>query len=200
VWAITLSGLAVSHILSAGGVGGWVVTYNALMKHKVPHGIIFVAIAAQQFFNYVVLWFFFAVAIVYLILVRGSDSIIGYLVGIALIGLILAHPVRHLPGHRRPAAPASRSPAWRTGSGVARWSGTTSTAGSTTCSSACAAGQAVVVPHYAVLACAFWFFDMLCLWCTFQAFGYTIGPPARSGRVGHSTHRRPPGLGAVEES
>ena len=82
VWAITLSGLAVSHILSAGGVGGWVVTYNALMKHKVPHGIIFVAIAAQQFFNYVVLWFFFAVAIVYLILVRGSDSVIGYLVGI----------------------------------------------------------------------------------------------------------------------
>ena len=56
VWAITLSGLAVSHILSAGGVGGWVVTYNALMQHKVPHGIIFVAIAAQQFFNYVVLW------------------------------------------------------------------------------------------------------------------------------------------------
>ena len=30
VWAITLSSLAVSHILSAGGVGGWVVTYNAL--------------------------------------------------------------------------------------------------------------------------------------------------------------------------
>ena len=89
VWAITLSGLAVSHILSAGGVGGWVVTYNALMKHQVPHGIIFVAIAAQQFFNYVVLWFFFALAIVYLILVRGSDSIFGYLVGIVLIVLIL---------------------------------------------------------------------------------------------------------------
>ena len=89
VWAITLSGLAVSHILSAGGVGGWVVTYNALMKHKVPHGIIFVAIAAQQFFNYVVLWFFFALAIVYLIVVRGSDSIFGYLVGIVLIVLIL---------------------------------------------------------------------------------------------------------------
>ena len=39
VWAITLSGLAVSHILSAGGVGGWVVTYNALMKHKVPQNM-----------------------------------------------------------------------------------------------------------------------------------------------------------------
>ena len=26
----------------------------------------------------------------------------------------------------------------------------------------------------ALLACTFWLFDMLCLWCTFQAFGYTI--------------------------
>ena len=59
VLAITLSSLAVSHVLSAGGVGGWVVTYNALRKRKVPHGLIFVAIAAQQFFNYAVLWFFF---------------------------------------------------------------------------------------------------------------------------------------------
>ena len=89
VWAVTLSSLAVSHILSAGGVGGWVVSYNALMKHKVPHGIIFVAIAAQQFFNYVVLWFFFALAIVYLIVTRGGDSIFGYLVGIVLIVLLL---------------------------------------------------------------------------------------------------------------
>ena len=51
VLAITLSSLAVSHVLSAGGVGGWVVTYNALRKRREPHGLIFVAIAAQQFFN-----------------------------------------------------------------------------------------------------------------------------------------------------
>ena len=30
----------------AGGVGGWVVTYNALRKRGAPHGLIFVAIAA----------------------------------------------------------------------------------------------------------------------------------------------------------
>ena len=89
-WAITVSGLAVSHILSAGGVGGWVVTYNALMKYKVPHGIIFVAIAAQQFFNYIVLWLFFAMAMVYLIVTRGGGSIIGYLLGISLIVGVLA--------------------------------------------------------------------------------------------------------------
>src|SRR5674476_143139 len=66
VLAITLTSLAVSHVLSAGGVGGWIVTYNALRKRRVPHGLIFVAIAAQQFFNYVVLWFFFALAMLYL--------------------------------------------------------------------------------------------------------------------------------------
>ena len=60
-----------SHVLSAGGVGGWVVTYNAL-RSAGPHGLIFVAIAAQQFFNYVVLWFFFALALVYLVLERGA--------------------------------------------------------------------------------------------------------------------------------
>ncbi len=58
-----------SHVLSAGGVGGWVVTYNALRKRGVPHGLIFVAIAAQQFFNYVVLWFFFALALLWLVIV-----------------------------------------------------------------------------------------------------------------------------------
>ena len=54
-----------------------------------------------------------------------------------------------------------------------------------------------------VLACAFWLFDMLCLWCTFAAFGYTIG-------LGHllvgyvvaysigTLAPTPGGLGAVE--
>ena len=209
VWAITLSGLAVSHILSAGGVGGWVVTYNALMKHKVPHGIIFVAIAAQQFFNYVVLWFFFAVAIVYLILVRGSDSIIGYLVGIVLIGLILwltlygiylynrptrlrlrvtqvAHMVNRV--RRREVIKERHIDGWIDNLLI---------------------GMRRMVKHRGsfrttlVLACAFWFFDMLCLWCTFQAFGYTIG-------LGHllvayvvaysigTLAPTPGGLGAVE--
>ena len=209
VWAITLSGLAVSHILSAGGVGGWVVTYNALMKHKVPHGIIFVAIAAQQFFNYVVLWFFFAVAIVYLILVRGSDSIIGYLVGIALIGLILWLTLYGVYLYNRPTRLRLRvtqvahlvNRVWRREVVKERhidgWIDNL------------LIGMRRMVKHRGsfrttlVLACAFWFFDMLCLWCTFQAFGYTIG-------LGHllvayvvaysigTLAPTPGGLGAVE--
>ena len=74
---INLAGLAAAHLFSAGGVGGWVITYNALMKYTVPHGIIFVAIAAQQFFNYIVLWLFFAMAMIYLIVTRGGGSILG---------------------------------------------------------------------------------------------------------------------------
>ena len=181
VWAITLSGLAVSHILSAGGVGGWVVTYNALMKHKVPHGIIFVAIAAQQFFNYVVLWVFFAAAMVYLIITRGSDSIFGYLVGIVLIVLILwltlygvylynhpsrlrtrAHQMARIVNRvmRREVVKEHHIDGWIDNLliGMRRMTGHRGSFRTTL-----------------VLACAFWFFDMLCLWCTFAAFGYTIG-------------------------
>jgi glycosyltransferase 2 family protein len=209
VWAITLSGLAVSHILSAGGVGGWVVTYNALMKHKVPHGIIFVAIAAQQFFNYVVLWFFFALAMVYLIVVRGGDSIIGYLVGVVLIVLILwltlygvylynrptrlrvrAAQVAHLVNRvwRREVVKERHLDGWIDNLliGMRRMTGHRGSFRNTL-----------------VCAAAFWFFDMLCLWCTFQAFGYTIG-------LGHllvayvvaysigTLAPTPGGLGAVE--
>lgn len=209
VWAITLSGLAVSHILSAGGVGGWVVTYNALMKHKVPHGIIFVAIAAQQFFNYVVLWFFFAVAIVYLILVRGSDSILGYLVGIGLIVLILWLTLYGVYLYNRPTRLRLRvtqvahlvNRIWRREvveeSHIDGWIDNL------------LVGMRRMVRHRGsfrttlVLACAFWVFDALCLWCTFQAFGYTVG-------LGHllvayvvaysigTLAPTPGGLGAVE--
>jgi uncharacterized protein (TIRG00374 family) len=209
VWAITLSGLAVSHILSAGGVGGWVVTYNALMKHKVPHGIIFVAIAAQQFFNYVVLWVFFAAAMVYLIITRGSDSVFGYLIGIVLIVLILWLTLYGVYLYNHPSRLRTRSHQMaRLVNRVMR--------------------REVVKEHHIdgwidnlligmrrmtshrgsfrttlVLACAFWSFDMLCLWCTFAAFGYTIG-------LGHllvayvvaysigTLAPTPGGLGAVE--
>ena len=209
VWAITLSGLAVSHILSAGGVGGWVVTYNALMKHKVPHGIIFVAIAAQQFFNYVVLWFFFALAIVYLILARGSDSIFGYLLGIGLIVLILWLTLYGVYLYNRPTRLRLRATQiarlvnrlWRREVVKERhidgWIDNL------------LIGMRRMVRHRgsfrttALLACLFWLFDMLCLWCTFQAFGYTIG-------LGHllvayvvaysigTLAPTPGGLGAVE--
>ena len=180
VVAITLSSLAVSHVLSAGGVGGWVVTYNALRKRRVPHGLIFVAIAAQQFFNYVVLWFAFALALIYLIVARGQ-SIAGYLVGIILIGLLLwltaygvylynhrsrmrrrlaqlAHLVNRVM--RRQVVQESHIDGWLDN---------------------LFAGMRRMTSHRgafritALLACGFWLLDMLCLYMTFLAFGYRIG-------------------------
>lgn len=181
VLSITLSGLAVSHVLSAGGVGGWVVTYNALMKHRVPHGIIFVAVAAQQFFNYVVLWFFFALAIVYLIVVRGGDSVFSYLVGIVLILLLLWLTLYGIYLYNRPTRLRRRvAQVARLVNRIMRrevvkerhidgWIDNL------------LIGMRRMTGHRGAfrttlfLACAFWFFDMLCLWCTFAAFGYTIG-------------------------
>ena len=180
VLAITLTSLAVSHVLSAGGVGGWIVTYNALRKRRVPHGLIFVAIAAQQFFNYVVLWFAFALALIYLIVARGQ-SIAGYLVGIILIGLLLwltaygvylynhrsrmrrrvaklAHLVNRVM--RRQVAQESHIDGWLDNlfAGMRRMTSHRGAFRTT-----------------ALLACGFWLLDMLCLYMTFLAFGYRIG-------------------------
>jgi uncharacterized protein (TIRG00374 family) len=180
VLAITLSSLAVSHVLSAGGVGGWVVTYNALRKRLVPHGLIFVAIAAQQFFNYIVLWFFFALAMLYLIVGRGQ-SIAGYLVGIVLIGLILwltgygvylynhrsrmrrrvtqlAHLVNRVM--RREVVHERHIDGWLDNlfAGMRRMTSHRGSFRNTT-----------------LLACGYWVFDMLCLFATFRAFDYHVG-------------------------
>jgi uncharacterized protein (TIRG00374 family) len=180
VLAITLSSLAVSHVLSAGGVGGWVVTYNALRKRGAPHGLIFVAIAAQQFFNYVVLWFVFALALLYLILARG-ESIASYLVGIVLIGLILwltsygVYLYNHRSRMRRRVAHLARLANRVMRREVVHerhidgWLDNLF------------AGMRRMTSHRgayrntALLACGFWIFDMLCLFVTFWAFDYHIG-------------------------
>ena len=180
VLSITLSSLAVSHVLSAGGVGGWVVTYNALRKRKVPHGLIFVAIAAQQFFNYIVLWFVFALALIYLIVARGQ-SIVAYGGGIVVIVLLLWLTVygvylyrhrtrlRHRIGQisvvinrvmRREVVKESHIDGWLDN---------------------LFAGMRRMTSHHGafrktgVLACGYWLFDMLCLWVVFLAFGHGIG-------------------------
>lgn len=180
VLAITLSGLAVSHVLSAGGVGGWVVTYNALRKRRVPHGLIFVAIAAQQFFNYAVLWFVFALALLWLVIVRG-ESIAGYVVGIVLIGFILwltgygvylynrrtlmrrrVTQVAHLVNRvmRREVVREDHIEGWLDNlfAGMRRMTSHRGAFRTTT-----------------ALACVYWSFDLLCLWVTFFAFGQRIG-------------------------
>ena len=43
VMNIVLAGLSFSHLFGAGGAAGMVVSYNALRKREVPHGLIFVA-------------------------------------------------------------------------------------------------------------------------------------------------------------
>jgi len=208
VLAITLSSLAVSHVLSAGGVGGWVVTYNALLKRRVPHGLIFVAIAAQQFFNYVVLWFVFALALLYLIVARGQ-SIATYLVGIILIGLLLwltgygvylynhrsrmrqrvtqlAHLVNRVM--RREVVHERHIDGWIDNlfAGMRRMTSHRGAYRTT-----------------ALLACGFWIFDMLCLYATFLAFGEHIsfGYLAVGYVVAYAIGTLAPtpgGLGAVE--
>lgn len=180
VLSVTLSGLAVSHVLSAGGVGGWVVTYNALRKRGTPHGLIFVAIAAQQFFNYVVLWFAFALALIYLIVARGQ-SIAGYLLGLILIGLLLwltAYGV-YLYNHRSLMRRRGAQLAHLINRVMRRqvvkerhidgWLDNLF------------AGMRRMTSHRgafrsaALLACGFWLLDMLCLYVTFLAFDYRIG-------------------------
>ena len=62
------------------------------------------------------LWFLFALALVYLVVARGGESVFGYLVGIVLIGLLLWLTVygiylyNHRTNMRLRAAPDR--PAW----------------------------------------------------------------------------------------
>jgi uncharacterized protein (TIRG00374 family) len=208
VLSITLSSLAVSHVLSAGGVGGWVVTYNALRKRNAPHGLIFVAIAAQQFFNYVVLWVLFAVAIVYLVVERG-ESVTAYAVALVLIGLLLwltgygVYLYNHRSKMRRRVGQLSRLVNRVMRREVLQerhvdgWLDNLF------------AGMRRMTTHHgafrttALCACAFWLFDMLCLWATFLAFDYRVGLAALA--VGYvvaysvgTLAPTPGGLGAVE--
>jgi uncharacterized protein (TIRG00374 family) len=180
VLSVTVGSLAVSHLLSAGGVGGWVVTYNALRRREVPHGLVFVAVAAQQFFNYVVLWSLFAVALVYLIVARGQ-SIASYFAAILLILLLL----------------------WLTGYGIYLYNHRTKMRRRVAQMASLVnrvtrretvkeehiddwldhlfAGMRRMTSHPGAFrrtffyACGYWFFDLLCLYVTFLAFGYRVG-------------------------
>lgn len=180
VLSVTVGSLAVSHLLSAGGVGGWVVTYNALRRRGAPHGLVFVAIAAQQFFNYIVLWILFAVSLAYLIVARGQ-SIGHYLVAILLIALLLwltgygVYLYNHRTKMRRRVAQVARLVNRITRretiqeGHVDDWL------------DHLFAGMRRMTSHRGAFrrtflyACGFWSFDMLCLYLTFFAFDYRVG-------------------------
>jgi len=180
VLSVTLGSLAVSHLLSAGGVTGWVVTYNALRRREVPHGLVFVAIAAQQFFNYVVLWALFAFALVYLIVARGQ-SVATYLAAIVLIALLLwltgygVYLYHHRTKMRRRvgqiAALVNRLTRRETvkEEHIDDWLDNLF------------AGMRRMTSHRGAFrrttfyAFGYWAFDLLCLYVTFLAFDYRIG-------------------------
>jgi uncharacterized protein (TIRG00374 family) len=179
VLSVTVGSLAVSHLLSAGGVGGWVVTYNALRRREVPHGLVFVAIAAQQFFNYIVLWVLFGIALVYLVVARGQ-SVGHYLAAILLIALLLwltgygVYLYNHRTKMRRRVAQMARLVNKVTRRETVReehiddWL------------DHLFAGMRRMTSHPGAFrrtffyACGYWFFDLLCLYVTFLAFDYRI--------------------------
>lgn len=181
VLSVTLGGLAVSHVLSAGGVTGWVVTYNALRRREVPHGLVFVAVAAQQFFNYIVLWILFAAALVYLIIARGGQSVANYLAAIVLILLLLwlsgygIYLYNHRTKMRRRVAQVAHLINRVTRRERVReehiddWLDNLF------------AGMRRMTSHPGAFgrtffyAYGYWFFDMLCLYVTFLAFDYRVG-------------------------
>jgi uncharacterized protein (TIRG00374 family) len=208
VMAITLSGLAVSHVFSAGGVGGWIVSYNALRRKEVPHGLVFVAIAAQQFFNYIVLWALFFVAL--LVLVTTGDQSIWAYAGAALLILLLlsfvvygAYLYKHRTKLRRRVAQIARfvnTVARRTVIGEDHIDGWLDNL---------FIGMRRMITHHgavrttSALACLYWLFDLLCLWVTFFAFGYHM--PLESLTIGYviaysvgTLAPTPGGLGAIE--
>ena len=180
VLSVTVGSLAVSHLLSAGGVGGWVVTYNALRRREVPHGLVFVAVAAQQFFNYVVLWSLFAVALVYLIVARGQ-SIGSYFAAIVLIILLLwltgygIYLYNHRTKMRRRVAQTARLVNRVTRRETVKEEHVDDWLDNLF------AGMRRMTSHPGafrrtfIYACGYWFFDLLCLYVTFLAFGYRIG-------------------------
>ena len=205
---IVLAGLSFSHLFGAGGAAGMVVTYNALRKRNVPHGLVFVAIAAQNFFNFLVLWLAFLLALISVVSSGRLNPwsyglalvLMALLMGLTVYGLYLyrhrarmRRRVAQVAGlinrlYRRERIQAEHIDEWLDGlfAGMRRMSthrGAKRTA--------------------VVYSCVFWLFDMLCLYLVFLAFGYHIAFSALviSYAVAYGVGTLAPtpgGLGAVE--
>lgn len=205
---IVLAGLAFSHLFGAGGAAGMVVSYNALRKRDVPHGLIFVAIAAQNFFNYIVLWVVFLVALLSVVSSGRLDPwrygfavlLIGFFLWLTGYGLYL---YRHRARMRRRVSQIAALINRLTkreriqADHIDEWLDSLF-AGMRRMSTHRGAKRTAVV-----YSCVFWFFDLLCLYLVFLAFGYHVGLPALavSYAVAYAVGTlvpTPGGLGAVE--
>ena len=208
VMNIVLAGLSFSHLFGAGGAAGMVVSYNALRKRDAPHGLIFVAIAAQNFFTYIVLWVMFLVALVSVV---SSGRLHPWSYGLALI-LIAAllwltgyglYLYRHRPKMRRRVSQivglinrAYRRERIRPDQ-IDEWLDSLFAAMRHMSTHRGAKRTAVAY------SCMFWVFDLLCLYLVFVALGYRVPLAALTvsyavaNSVG-SLAPTPGGLGAVE--
>ena len=208
MYTIVLAGLAASHLFGAGGAAGIVVSYNALRKRGAPHGLIFVAIAAHNFFNYIVLWLLFLAAMAWGLLTGELDPL-RYGVALLLIGFFI----------------------WLSGYGIYLYNHRTKMRRRVTQFAGYAnrfrkkrpieqqhidewldhlfVGMRRMSTHRGAKRLAltysivFWAFDMFCLYLTFRAFGHHVGftPLAMSYVVAYAVGTLTPtpgGLGAVE--
>ena len=208
VMNIVLAGLSFSHLFGAGGAAGMVVSYNALRKHDVSHGTIFVAIAAQNFFTYVVLWVMFLVALVSVVSSGRLDPwsyglaliLIGFFIWLTGYGFYL---YRHRAKMRRRVSQAAalinrlyRRERIRPDH-IDEWLDSLF-AGLRRMGTHRGAKRTAVA--YSVM---FWVFDLLCLYLVFLALGYHVALAALTvsyavaNAVG-SLAPTPGGLGAVE--
>jgi len=205
---IVLAGLSFSHLFGAGGAAGMVVSYNALRKHDVPHGLIFVAIAAQNFFTYIVLWVMFLVALVSVVSSGRLDPW-SYGLALILIGVLLwltgygLYLYRHRAKMRRRVSQAAalinrlyRRQRIRPES-IDEWLDSLFTGMRRMGTHRGAKRTAVAY------SCMFWVFDLACLYLVFLALGYHVALGALvvsyavANAVG-SLAPTPGGLGAIE--
>ena len=208
VMNIVLAGLSFSHLFGAGGAAGMVVSYNALRKHDVPHGLIFVAIAAQNFFTYIVLWVMFLVALVSVVSSGRLDPW-SYGLALILIGVLLwltgygLYLYRHRAKMRRRVSQAAalinrlyRRQRIRPES-IDEWLDSLFTGMRRMGTHRGAKRTAVAY------SCMFWVFDLACLYLVFLALGYHVALGALvvsyavANAVG-SLAPTPGGLGAIE--
>lgn len=205
---INLAGFAASRLFSIGGIGGFVVTYQALAKRGVSRSIAVVAVATQQLFIYIVLWSIFFVALAYLIAQgRGSSgSTIFAVIAIAMILGSLTYLIylyNHPTQLRRRARDFSRffNRVFRrkvfNEEGIDDW---VDNLRSGIRPMTARRGTLRTATLYAAI---WWAFDILCLYLTFQAFGYSIpvGQLLVAFSIAYTVGMfapTPGGLGAVE--
>ena len=208
VMNIVLAGLSFSHLFAAGGAAGMVVSYNALRKREVPHGLIFVGIAALNFFAYAVLWTMFLVALVSVV---SSGRLEPWSYGLALILIVVVlwltgyafYLYRHRARMRRRVSQVAglinrlyRRERIRPDH-IDEWLDHLF-AGMRRMGTHRGAKRTAVA-----YSCMFWIFDLLCLYLVFLAFGYHVPLAALTvsyavaNAVG-SLAPTPGGLGAVE--